>query len=206
MRLYLVPVVLFVSSLVAAQQPLQRRIVRPIENSSAVRLHGTLAPRARADLDRGPVAASMPMQDMSIVFSRTASQQAELDQLLAEQQDQNSVNYHKWLTPEEFGDRLGLAEEDIKYVAGWLITQGFTVNEIARSRTWISFSGTAAQVEAAFQAPIHKYVVDGVTHYAPAMEAAVPSALADVVAAITGLNDFRPRPHSRERQVNPRLT
>ena len=206
MRLHLVPVALLLSSLVAAQQPQQRRIVQPINNASAVRLRGTLVPRARADLDRGPVAASMPMQDMSIVFSRTAAQQAELDQLLAEQHDQNSGNYHKWLTPEEFGDRFGLAEEDIKYVAGWLITQGFTVTEIARSRTWISFSGTAAQVEAAFQAPIHNFAVDGAMHYAPSTEAAVPSALSDVVATITGLNDFRPRPHSRARQVNPQLT
>jgi subtilase family serine protease len=206
MRLYLLPVAVLVSSLVVAQQPQQRRIVRPIDNASAVRLRGTLAPRVRAGLDRGPVAAAMPMQNMSIVFSRTAAQNAELDQLLVEQHDQDSTNYHKWLTPEEFGDRFGLAEEDVKYVAGWLITQGFTVNEIARSRTWISFSGTAAQVEAAFQSPVHNYVVDGVTHYAPAVEAAVPSALSDVVGTITGLNDFRPRPHSRARQINPLIT
>jgi subtilase family serine protease len=152
------------------------------------------------------VAAAMPIENMSIVFSRTAAQQAELDQLLAEQQDQNSANYHKWLTPEEFGNRFGLGEEDVKYVAGWLITEGFTVNEIARSRTWISFSGNVAQVEAAFQTPIHNYVVDGVLHYAPAAEAALPSALSDVVTTITGLDDFRPRSHSRARQVNPQLT
>ena len=72
--------------------------------------------------------------------------EAELDSLLTSLNDPNSANYHKWLTPEEFGDRFGLAEEDVKYVAGWLITEGFTVNEIARSRTWISFSGTAARV------------------------------------------------------------
>jgi len=148
----------------------------------------------------------MPIENMSIIFSRTAEQQAALGQLLVEQQDQNSANYHRWLTPEQFGDRFGLGEEDVKYVAGWLITQGFTVNEIARSRTWISFSGTAAQVEAAFQTSIRNFVVDGVTHYAPSTEAAVPSALADVVATITGLNDFRPRSHSRARHASPQLT
>ena len=206
MRLYLLHIAVLVSSLAVAQQPMERRIVLPIDNRSAIRLHGTLVPRARADLDRGPVAAAMPIENISIVFSRTAAQQAELDQLLAQQQDQNSGSYHKWLTPEEFGDRFGLGEEDVKYVAGWLITEGFTVNEIARSRTWISFSGTAAQVEAAFQTPIHHYLVDGVTYYAPSTEAVVPSALSDVVATITGLNDFRPRSHSRARQVNPQLT
>ena len=133
MRLYLLHVAVLVSSLAVAQEPLERRIVRPIDNASTVKLRGTLVPRARADLDRGPVAARMPIENMSIVFSRTAEQQAALAQLLVEQQDQNSANYHKWLTPEQFGARFGLGEEDVKYVAGWLITQGFTVNEIARS-------------------------------------------------------------------------
>ena len=64
MRLYLLAIAVLVSSLVFAQQPQQRRIVRPIDNASAVRLRGTLVPRARADLDRGPVAAAMPMQKL----------------------------------------------------------------------------------------------------------------------------------------------
>jgi len=206
MRSKLVAALFVCSSLAVAEQPQQRRIVRPIDNRSVVRLEGTRAARARADLDRGPVAAAMPIEGMTIVFSRTPAEQAGLDQLLAEQQDQNSPNYHKWLTPEEFGDRFGLAEEDVKYVAGWLITEGFTVTEISRSRTWISFSGNAAQVEAAFRAPIHSFLVDGVMHYAPSTEAAVPDALSGVVAAVTGLNDFRPRLHSRVRHVNPQLT
>lgn len=198
--------ILVVSSFAAAQQTQQRRIVRPIDNAGAVRLGGTLAPRARVELDRGPVAADKPMQHMTVVFSRTAAQQAALDQLLADQQDRNSPNYHKWLTPEEFGDRFGLAQPDVDLVSAWLTGQGFTVDEIARSRTWIAFSGIAAQIEAAFHVPIHNYLVDGVMHYAPSAEAAVPSALADVVSAITGLHDFHPHAQSRVRQASPRLT
>lgn len=203
MRLKLFAVIVLLSSLAVAQQ---RRIVRPIDNASAVRLRGTLAPRARAELDRGAVAADKPMQHMTLVFSRTPAQQAALDQLLAEQQDPASPNYHKWLTPEEFGDQFGLAEADVALMSAWLATQGFTVDEIARSRTWIAFSGIAAQVEAAFHTPIHNYLVDGTLHYAPSTEAAIPEALSGVVAGITGLHDFRPRTQSRVRQINPRLT
>ena len=91
-------------------------------------------------------------------------------------------------------------------VAVWLAAQGFTVDEIARSRTWIAFSGTAAQVETAFHAPLHNYMVAGKLHFAPSVEAAVPDAFAPAVSAITGLNDFRPRPHSQTRHIDPRLT
>lgn len=199
-------VVLFLASFAAAQTAQQRRIVRPIDNASVVRLRGALVPRARAELDRGPVAASMPLQRMTFSFSRTPVQQAALDKLLAEQQDSTSVNYQKWLTPEEFGDRFGLAEADVQLVGAWLTANGFTVEEIARSRTWIAFSGTAAQVEAAFRAPLHNYLVNGTLHYAPSTEPAVPEALAGVVGAITGLHDFRPHAHSRVRRAGGRLT
>jgi subtilase family serine protease len=206
MRLRLASTVVLISSFAFAQQAQQQRIVRPVNNASAVRLQGTMAPRAHADLDRGPVASSLRLDRMTMVFSRTAAQQAELDQLLVAQHDPNSADYRRWLTPEEFGDRFGLADADIQLVGAWLTAQGFSVEEIARSRTWIAFSGTAAQVETAFHAPLHNYLVGGQMHYAPSTEAAVPDAIAPVVAAITGLNDFRPRLHSTVRHVDPRLT
>ena len=198
--------IILLTSLSFAQDTRQIRIVRPIDNRSVVRLQGTMHPRARMDLDRGPVSDAMPMQQVTMVFSRTATQQADLDQLLAAQQDRSSPNYHKWLTPEEFGDRFGLATQDVNLIAAWLQSQGFTVDEISRSRTWITFSGIAAQVEAAFHTSIHTYLVDGQTHYAPSAEPMIPDAFSGVVAAISGLHDFRPRLHSRVRRVGPRLT
>jgi subtilase family serine protease len=198
--------IILLTSLSFAQDTRQIRIVRPVDNRSVVRLQGTMHPRARMELDRGPVSDAMPMLQVTMVFSRTAAQQADLDQLLAAQQDRSSPNYHKWLTPEEFGDRFGLATQDVNLVDAWLQSQGFTVDEISRSRTWITFSGIAAQVEAAFHTSIHMYSVDGQTHYAPSAEPMIPDAFSGVVAAISGLHDFRPRLHSRVRRVGPRLT
>ena len=198
--------IIVIASLSSAQDAHRLRIFRPVDNRSVVRLQGTMHPRAHAELDQGPVLATLPLQHMTLVFSRTAAQQADLDRLLAEQQDRSSPNYHKWLTPEEYGKRFGLASLDVSVIAAWLQAQGFTVDEVARSRTWIAFSGIAAQVEAAFHTSIHNFVVDGQTHYAPSAELSVPGGLSDVVAAISGLHDFRPRVHSRARRVNPRLT
>jgi subtilase family serine protease len=189
-----VVVFFLLSSLTLAQQPQQRRVVRPVNNASVVRLQGTMHPRALAGTDRGAVAATMALERMTLVFSRTREQQAALDQLLAEQQDPNSGNYHKWLTPEEFGNRFGMAQADIDVVSAWLTAQGFKVEEVARARDWIAFSGIAAQVEAAFHAPIHNYVVNGTAHFAASSDIAVPDAFSGVVAGVTGLHDFAPRP------------
>ena len=198
-------VVLFLlSSLAFAQQVQQRRIVRPVNKASVVRLQGTMHPRVLVGVDRGPVAATMPLQRMTLIFSRTAEQQAALEQLLAEQQDPNSINYHKWLTPEEFGDRFGLAQGDIDVVSAWLTAQGFKVEEVARARDWIAFSGIAAQVEAAFRAPIHSYVVSGETHFAPSADLSGPDAFAGIVAGVTGVHNFAPRP--RNISAKPHVT
>ncbi len=182
----------------------QNRIVRPVDNRSMVRLQGTLHPLVRSASDQGPASPTQPMQRMTLFFQPTAEQQAALDELLTEQQDPASPNYHKWLTPEEFADRFGISSQDINVLAAWLRSQGFTVDETARSRTWIAFSGIAAQVNAAFQTSMHNYLVNGKVHYAAAIEPSVPAAFAGVVTGIGALHNFAP--HARSVQAKPRLT
>ena len=196
--------VFLLGCLAFGQTPQQNRIVRAVDNRSVVRLQGTMHPLARTAVDQGPASPTQPMQRMTLFFQPTAEQQAALDQLLAEQQDPTSPNYHKWLTPEEFADRFGISAQDAAALAAWLRLQGFTVDEIARSRTWVAFSGIAAQVEAAFQTSIHNYLVNGKIHYAAATEPAVPAAFEGVVTGIGAMHNFAP--HARSLKAKPRIT
>ncbi len=88
-------------------------------------------------------------------------------------------------------------DADLGKITQWLQQQGLQVVSVARGRNWIAVSGTAAQVEAAFQTEIHNYLVDGETHYANASEPSVPAAFGSVVKGIRGLNDFRMKPRLR---------
>src|SRR3974377_2174760 len=135
-------VLVALTSLATAQQPQQRRIVRPVDDNSFVRIAGTVHPRLANATDRGAVSPTMQLNRMMLVLPPSAQQQAELDQLLAEQQDPSSPNYHKWLTPEEFADKFGVSQADIVTLSAWLNAQGFTVDEVARGRNWIAFNGT----------------------------------------------------------------
>jgi subtilase family serine protease len=194
---------LFLASLTAAQFLLagaafaqrgpENRIALAVNNARVVGLQGNVHPLARAEYDRGRVPASTLLGHVAIFFKRTPTQQAALERLLIEQQDRSSPNYHRWLTPEEFGSRFGLSQPDMDKVAGWLRDRGFSIEEIPPSRTSIAFSGSAAQIETAFQTEIHRYIVDGETHYANATSPSVPEAFADVVLALVSLNDFRPK-------------
>src|ERR1035437_644736 len=89
-------------------------------------------------------------------------------------------------------------------MAAWLKAKGFSMIQVARGRNWISFTGTAAQVQSAFGTEIHHYNVNGELHYANATPPVVPAALGGVVAGLRGLHDFLPRPMGIRRNAGVR--
>jgi subtilase family serine protease len=87
------------------------------------------------------------------VLKRRPDQDAALVTLLEPQQDLSSPDYHRWLTPDEFGSRFGASGEDVQAFTGWLQLHGFDVAGASRGRLAIEFCGTARSVEQAFHAP-----------------------------------------------------
>src|SRR5205823_2678495 len=86
-------------SLLAGNLLAQPNRIGRIDNSRRAVLRGQMHPNARAEFDRGAVDSSMVLRSLTIVLKPAAAQQADLEQLLAEQQDPPSPNYHRWLTP-----------------------------------------------------------------------------------------------------------
>jgi subtilase family serine protease len=177
----------------ADAQSVAPRIRSEIGSSEQATLKGSLHPWAQAKFDAGRVPADSKLNGISMVFNRTAAQQADLDALIAAQQNPSSPLYHQWLTPEQFAARYGMAESDLNKVEGWLEQQGFSVESVARSRNLIRFSGTVGQVERAFSTQMHYYTIGAVRHFAPSSELTLPAAIASTVEAVRNLNDFRPR-------------
>jgi len=184
------------ATIASAQSP-QARITTAIDNTSRATIPGSLSPRALAANDIGAVPASTKLQGITLVFSRTAAQQAALDALIAAQQNPTSPQYHQWLTPAQFGAQFGVADSDIAVTEAWLQQQGFTIDGVSNSRDRIHFSGTEAQVESAFATQLHYFKSGAETHFAPATALSVPAALASSVLAITNLSSFHPRSHVR---------
>src|SRR5439155_25381691 len=109
------------------------------------------------EFDQGALDPSVTAQGMTLVLKQSPEQQAALQQLLAEQQDLSSTNYHQWLTPEQYADRFGLSQNDLDKINAWLQSEGFNVTHVARGHNWISFSGNAAQVRNSLGAELHRY-------------------------------------------------
>src|SRR5579872_439966 len=168
----------------------QDRIVGPVDRFQRIALQGNIHPSADPRFDAGPVDPSLKLNHVMVVLKPSAAQQAGLDRLLAEQQDRSSPNYHAWLTPEEFGNRFGVSSNDVGKVVSWLQSEGLAVDQISHARNWIWFSGTAGQVQAALRTEIHRYSVNGESHFANMSEPSVPAAIEPLVSGIRGLDDF----------------
>ena len=195
---------LMLLSMVVAQAAPAQRIKSAIDATVQAKIAGNRHPLARPEFDQGAVDSSMPMR-VTMVFKMTAAQQAELDALLAAQQQRGSPDYQRWLTPEQFGDRFGLSPGDIDKVTAWLEGEGFHVEGVPASRNMIAFSGTAQQVKTALHTDIRRYIVKGEEHFANSSDPSVPAALADVALNFRGLNNFRLKPRAR-RAMDPKFT
>jgi subtilase family serine protease len=186
---------------IAAPAQIRNRIAQNIGDTEPVVI-STPHPLARAEFDQGRVEGSMPINRASMVFKLSVAQQANLDKLLAEQQDPHSANYRKWLTPEQYAARFGMSDSDLAKVTAWLNSQGLTVSGFSRGRTQVFFSGTAAQVESAFHTEFHRYLVNGQTSLANAVEISVPEAISGMVLGFRGFENFRPQPRAHAVKAN----
>jgi subtilase family serine protease len=184
--------VLSIAAALAKAQPV--RITEPLDVSNRKTLAGNRNPRARAEDDQGPLNPFARISGMTLIFKPSQVQSGALDELLREQQDPSSPNYRNWLTPEQYASHFGLNPDDVEKVIAWLETEGLSVDYVARSHTWMMFSGTAGQVQQAFQTELRRFSLGGELHYANAGDPSIPAAIDPVVLQIRGLDDFRTKP------------
>ena len=180
------------SSLLSAQG----RVAAGKAFASRATIANTVPVRARLGVDLGGAPADQVLRSVRLRFSMSAARSQALDQLLVAQQNPASPEYHRWLTPEQFGVRFGLSAPDLAEVTAWLESTGLKVTGTARARTFLTVSGTVAQVESAFGTTIHRLSLNGAQHFSNVTDPSLPTRFAALVTTITGLNDLRLRPHA----------
>jgi subtilase family serine protease len=184
---------LFVGAMAQAQNERPVLITEAVNESKLVTLAGNTRPEAMVKQnDRGRVADSYPMEHMMLQLKRSPEQGRELQQLIDELTDSSSPNFHHWLTAKDFGERYGLAQQDLDAIVRWLQSYGFQVNVLYENRLLIDFSGTAGQVREAFHTEIHDLNVKGEKHIANVSNPRIPAAVAVAVSGIVSLHDFKP--------------
>lgn len=191
-----VALVLFASALSAQVSQKAQAVAVPvpllsgsIDETRLLRLPGSMRPEAKAQQSAEVAPDDFKLDRMILQLKRSKAQEAALKRLLDDQQNPNSPQYHRWLSPSEFGERFGAAPEDIQVIANWLQSRGFTVDSVAKARNLIVFSGTQDQLRRAFHTEMRRYLIQNERHWANASDVQIPVALAPVVSGIVSLND-----------------
>ncbi|SDF87872.1 S53 family peptidase [Terriglobus roseus] len=178
----------------AGSQVVRRLSTLPSSSESRVSLPDTVSPRVKSASVTGHLSSDTQLSGMSLIFNLTDAQKADLTQLLADQQNPSSAQYHKWLTPQTYGQRFGLSDADLSIVKDWLTSKGFTVDDVAPSRNRIVFSGTAAAVEGAFTTTLQRFHRADQDYFENSTAISLPQSLAGVVSGITGISSYHIQP------------
>ncbi len=119
---------------------------------------------------------------------------AGLAALLQRQQDPSSPDYHKWLTPAEFGSRFGADASVKQALADELGKQGLAVTINSRS---LHVSGAAAAVGQVFATRLGTMAMpNGKQHTVSLSKMTLPASLAAAGAMVPAFSASAPRVHT----------
>jgi subtilase family serine protease len=137
--------------------------------------------------DLGPV-------DPSTVIEVTAwldlHNEAQLDQLVKQQQTKGHANYHKWLKQDDFNAQFGPTANELKSVQNWLNAHNLTTVAVAENNFYVKVQGSVGDVQKAFHVQLDNFNVNGKTVRSNTGDPSVNDSSGSHIAAVTGLDDF----------------
>jgi subtilase family serine protease len=154
---------------------------------ATVTIQGNVAPALQ---DATFVSHSDPNAVLTIVVGLKRHNEAEFADLLNRLYDDNSSDYHRWITPADFLAKFSPSQGDVDAVHQHLESHGLTVKRVSDNRVLVQATGTVAQIEEAFAININVYQLGPETHYSNDRNPSVPSRLKDVVESVTGLTSL----------------
>src|SRR2546421_954284 len=171
--------------LISASLLAMRMVVRADQNQHNV-LSGQVAPvTQQAQL----VEAASPNQALNLSIGLQLRNQANFDRLLSAIYDPQSLQYHQYLTPDQFTQLFAPTSDQVQQVVSFLQSQGLTITNIAPNNLLIDASGTVAQTQQAFSIQINNYQLGSRTFYANATPPTIPAPISQLITSIGGLDN-----------------
>ncbi len=161
-----------------------------VVNPTAYAQTDAVVPRNHPALAEGttPSGGLEPNRPLSMSVTLALRNRDQLEQLLADQQNPASPEYHHFLTPDEFAARFG--PDDFDAVRDWLVSEGFKVIATDTARRVIQFTGTVAQAEHTFEVAIQAFAG---ASFGNATDPHIPARFAGVISHIHGLDNMSAR-------------
>jgi subtilase family serine protease len=147
-----------------------------------------------------PIGRVSSTTQLHLAIGLSLRNQQQLTELLQRLYDPRTLDFHHYLTPEEFTDQFGPTKSDHQAVKDFATTNGLTITKIHSNRLLLDVTGSAGDIERVFKVTmrVYKHPSESRTFYAPDVEPSVPANL--VIADIGGLNNYS-LPHPKDLQV-----
>lgn len=172
--------------------PAASAVAAPLPANLSLPQVATQAPTTQVAINHAgnrvaPVSAN---QQLQLTISLKEQDSAGFTQFLSDLYNPKSANFHKFITPAEYGQRFGPSAQARQQVTDWLTSQGFNVTFNAQGGSTIAFRGTVAQAQNAFHVQISTYKrQDGTTFFANDRTELLPSSIANSVYGVYGLSN-----------------
>ncbi len=99
-----------------------------------------------------------------------------------------SKQYGQFLTPDQFHATYSPTAQDVAQVTGWLTGAGLTIGEVPANNSYVTATGTAAQINATFATTTSTVkTADGHRHRAADSDPSVPTEVGSIVDSVSGL-------------------
>jgi subtilase family serine protease len=139
----------------------------------------------------GPLAGSTTVPFELVLSLRDPSGAAALVKAVS---DPTSADFRHYVTAAQWEARFSPTTAQVRTAENWLKVAGFKVGAISADRLTISASGTAAQVDKAFDTQLGNYKVHGETLREASRGLSVPASIAGVVSGVLGVNQVAATP------------
>src|SRR5260370_24720762 len=159
----------------------------PNGNAYGYSVHGNTTGFTKKAIDLG---AADPTMVISATVWLTLHNEAQLDQLVRQQHQKGSANFHKWITQDSFNAAFSPTAQEVNSVQNYLTAQGLAVVSVAENNFYVMVQVTIGDIEKAFHLSIHNYSWNGQTYRSNTGDPSVNDAAGAHVAAVTGLDDF----------------
>jgi subtilase family serine protease len=128
-------------------------------------------------------------QQLNLSIGLQLRNRQELQPLLSDQSNPQSLMYHHFLSPQQFVDEFGPTADQQQQVIDYLQQQGLRITHLSSNRLLIDASATVSQAETAFHVSINTYQLGTNVFYANASPPIIPNALSSIIASIGGLDN-----------------
>lgn len=158
------------------------------------------AANAQPSVDMG---AAVSAQTSSVTLTLKLHDQPALEQYIQDTVTPGSAHFQQFLTRDQFASQYAASAAEIAQVQAFLTKKGLT-SRVLDNHMNIRATGTLAQLGAAFGTPIHSYVstTSGQRFHRPTSTVLLPSAIANLVVATSGLSNENKYLSHRVKAIN----